>query len=580
MSKQNISPVDGGDLVVKSLLKEGITKIFGLVGGELLRIYDAIERYGREEGIDTVMVRHEQAAGHMADAWARATGELGVCLGTAGPGVAHLVPAVAAAWADSIPILVIGAQIARMFDDTGILQGGLDQMKLMEPITKLQISVEEPYEIPKAIQRAIKAAMSGRRGPVFLEFRETALVRKASEEDLKNVLNPEQYRPVNNPVGNPDEIKKAIEILKTAKKPLIVAGGGVHASDASKELKKLSTTYKIPCGTSINGVGTIDIRSETYVGSYLVANAYRKAAAEADVVMSFGSKWDYTIIYGAPPIWNSNAKVIQNDIDPEMIGRNRKLSAAIIGDAKAVINQILAEMEISLPKEKITEWTEWNAYLTEVRKNDALAIEKLLKFDKLPMKPERLVYEVLDSVKCDTQLVIDGGDIAAFTFGLISNFPRDPRTLYWPLTMGHLGTGIPHAIGAQIAHPDKQVVVINGDGSFMFNVQELDTAVRLNLPIIVIVANNCAWGMIKSKQKGELKKRYCDVDLPPTNYAEIAKGFGCYGEKIEKPEDIKPAIQRAIDSKKPAVIDVDMAFETPIAMKVIGTLKKNRGLYG
>jgi acetolactate synthase-1/2/3 large subunit len=296
--------------------------------------------------------------------------------------------------------------------------------------------------------------------------------------------------------------------------------------------------------------------------------------------MSFGAKWDYTILYGAPPIWNPNAKIIQNDIDPEMIGRNRKVSVAIIGDAKAVLHQLLAEMEKSLPKEKITEWTEWNTYLADIRKNDALAIQKLLKYEKLPMKPERLAYEVLDSIKHDSQLVIDGGDIAVFTFGLISNFPRDPRTLYFPLTMGHLGTGIPHAIGAQIANPDKQVVVINGDGSFMFNVQELDTAVRLNLPIIIIVANNCAWGMIKSKQKGEFKKRYCDVDLPPTNYAEIAKGFGCYGEKIEKPEDIKPAIQRAIESKKPAVIDVDIAFETPIAMKVIGNLKKNRGLYG
>jgi len=580
MSKQNANPLDGGDLVVKSLLKEGITKIFGLVGGELLRIYDAIERYGREEGIDTVMVRHEQAAGHMADAWARATGKLGVCLGTAGPGVTHLVPAVATAWADSIPLLVIGAQIARMFDDTGILQGGLDQMKLMEPITKAQISVEEPYEIPRAVQRAIKVAMSGRRGPVFLEFRETALVRKASEDDLKNILEPEQYRPMNRPVGNPDAIKAAIKLLKTAKNPLIVAGGGIHASSASTELKKLSTTYKIPCGTSINGVGTIDIRSETYVGSYLVANAYRKAVSEADVVISFGAKWDYTILYGAPPIWNPNAKIIQNDIDPEMIGRNRKVSVAIIGDAKAVINQLLAEMEQALPKEKISEWSEWNSYLSDLRKNDALAIQKLLKYEKLPMKPERFAYEVLDSIKHDSQLVIDGGDIAVFTFGLISNFPRDPRTLYFSLTMGHLGTGIPYAIGAQIANPDKQVVVINGDGSFMFNVQELDTAVRLNLPIIIIIANNCAWGMIKSKQKGEFKKRYCDVDLPPTNYAEIAKGFGCYGEKIEKPEDIKPAIQRAIESKKPAVLDVDIAFETPIAMKVIGNLKKNRGLYG
>ncbi len=580
MSNKNANPLDGGDLVVKSLLKEGITKIFGIVGGELLRIYDAIERYGREEGIDTVMVRHEQGAGHMADAWARATGKLGVCLGTAGPGVTHLVPAVAVAWADSIPLLVIGAQIGRMFDDTGILQGGLDQMKLMEPITKAQISVEEPYEIPRAVQRAIKVAMSGRRGPVFLEFRETALVRKASEDDLKNILEPVQYRPIDRPVGNPNSIKAAIEILKTAKNPLIVAGGGIHASDASAELKKLSTTYKIPCGTSINGVGAIDIRSETYVGSYLVANAYRKAVSEADVVISFGAKWDYSILFGAPPIWNPNAKIIQNDIDPEMIGRNRKVSVAIIGDAKVVINQLLAEMEQSLPKEKISGWSEWNSYLSDLRKNDALAVQKLLKYEKLPMKPERFAYEVLDSITHDTQLVIDGGDIAVFTFGLISNFPRDPRTLYFPLTMGHLGTGIPHAIGAQIANPDKQVVCINGDGSFMFNVQELDTAVRLNLPIIIIIANNCAWGMIKSKQKGEFKKRYCDVDLPPTNYAEIAKGFGCYGEKIEKPEDIKPAIQRAIESKKPAVLDVDIAFETPIAMKVIGNLKKNRGLYG
>jgi len=233
MSKQNL---DGGDLLVKCLLKEGITTIFGLVGGELLRIYDAIERYGREEGIDTVMVRHEQAGGHMADAWARATGDIGVCLGTAGPGVTHLVPAIAVANADSIPMLVIGAQIARMFDDTGILQGGLDQMALMRPITKLQISVEDPYEIPHAVQRAIKTALTGRPGPVFLELRETALVRKATEADLKKILDPEKYRPVYRPTGNPEVIKTAIDVLKNSKKPLIVAGGGVMHQMPLKKL--------------------------------------------------------------------------------------------------------------------------------------------------------------------------------------------------------------------------------------------------------------------------------------------------------------------------------------------------------
>ena len=572
--------LDGGDLLVKCLVKEGITKVFGIVGGELTRIYDAIERWGREEGIDTVMVRHEQAGGHMADGWARATGELGVCLGTAGPGVTHLVPAVAAAWADSIPMLVIGAQIARMFDNTGILQGGLDQITLMKPITKMQISVEDPYEIPKAVQIAIKTAMSGRRGPVFLELRETALVRHADEQDLKKIVEPEKYRPAYRPSGNPETIKAAVDILKNANKPIIVAGGGVNASGAFEELRKLSETYNIPVGTTINGIGSFDIRKKTYIGSLLLINAFRKAANEADVVISFGCKWDYTVVYGADPLWNQNQKIIQVDIDPKEIGKNRPIAVGIVGDAKAVMLQFLSEMENSLPKEKVTEWEEWASNLTDLRKNDAQGIQKMLKYDKLPMKPERMVYEVLDFVSADTQIVLDGGDIAVFTYGLISNFPREPRSFYYPISMGHLGTGIPHAIGAQMAKPDKLVVCISGDGSFLFNVQELDTAVRLNLPIIIVVANNSCWGMIKSKLKGQYKKRYCDVDFPPTNYAKIAKGFGCYGEKIDKPEDIRPALQRAIDSKKPAVIDIDIAFETPLAMQFLALYKKRMGLYG
>jgi len=569
----------GGDLVVECLLNEGINKIFGIVGGELLRIYDAIERWGREEGIDTVMMRHEQAGGHAADAWARGTGDIGVCLGTAGPGVTHLVPAVAAAWADSIPLLVIGAQIARMFDDTGILQGGLDQMKLMEPITKEQISVEEPYEIPKAVQRAMKTAMSGRKGPVFLEFRETALVRDAKEKYFKEIVPPENYRPIHKPSGNPESIKSAIELLKEAEKPLLIAGGGTIASGASESFRLLSQQYRIPAGTTINGIGAISNDKDTYIGSYLTANAFRTAASQADVVISFGAKWDYTLLYGAPPIWNQDQKIVQIDIDPTVIGKNRPTEVPIIGDAETVIKQLLSLMEKELPKDKITLWEEWNTYLRELKEADKQNIEKILKSDKLPMKPQRLAWEVLDFIEPDTQFVLDGGDIAVFTFGLLSNKTRNPRCTYYPITMGHLGTGIPHAIGAQIAKPNKLVVCLTGDGSFMFNVQDLDTAVRLNLPIIVVVANNSCWGMIKSNQKNNLNKRYCDVDFPQTNYAEIAKGFGCYAEKVKKPDDLKPALLRAKNSGKPSVIDVEIAFETPPAMKIVGLYKKSKGLF-
>ncbi|MHA1297342.1 MAG: thiamine pyrophosphate-binding protein, partial [Promethearchaeota archaeon] len=441
--------LDGGDLVVKCLLNEGVSKIFGIVGGELLRIYDAIHRWGREAGIDTIMVRHEQAGGHMADAWARATGNIGVCMGTLGPGVTHLVPAVAAANSDSIPLIVIGAQIGRMFEDTGILQGGVDQIALMRPITKAQIQVEEPNEIPKAIQRAFKLALSGRRGPVYLEFRETALVRKASEEDLKKIVEPEKYRPQRRPYGNPEDIKKAIEVLKTAEKPIIVAGGGAIASEASNELIKLSETYSIPAGTTINGIGSINSSHKTFLDSYLISNAYRTAASEADVVLSLGCKWDYSILYGAAPIWNPNQKIIQVDIDPSEIGKNRPAEVSIIGDCKAVILQLLEEMEKNLPKQKITQWSEWNNYLQEIKKRDIKQIEVLLKSKKMPMKPERLAFEVLDFIPNDAQLVLDGGDIVVFTFKYINYKPRPPRSTFYPISMGHLGIGIPYAISVK-----------------------------------------------------------------------------------------------------------------------------------
>ncbi|MFX1531702.1 MAG: thiamine pyrophosphate-binding protein [Promethearchaeota archaeon] len=572
--------LNGGDLTVKILLQEGVSKIFGIVGGELLKIYDAIERWGREQGIDTVMVRHEQAGGHMADAWARATGEIGVCLGTVGPGVTHLVPAVATANADSIPLLVIGAQIGRMFEDTGILQGGIDQIALMKPITKAQIQVEEPNEIPKALQKAIRIALSGRRGPVYIEFRETALVRNVIEDVNKKVLSPEKYMSFNRPNGGIEDIKLAVEILKNAKKPLIIAGGGVIASEASDELILLSETYIIPSGTTINGIGSIGSEKKTFLDSYLINASYRTAASEADVVISFGCKWDYSLFYGAPPLWNQDQKVIQIDIDPKEMGKNRPITVGIIGDCKAVLNQLLHEMEENLPKNKITEWTEWNNYLQEIKQNQLTSNLKLLDSKKNPMKPERLIYELFDFIPDDAQVVLDGGDIVVFSYKFINHKPRPPRSTFFPISMGHLGIGIPYSIAVKIAKPEKLVVCLTGDGSFLFNVQELETAVRLNLPIIIVIANNCAWGMIKSNQKKAFGKRYCDVDFPPINYSEIARGFGCYGEKVEKPEDIKYAIQRAIDSKKPSVIDVEIAFETPTPMRFLAQYKKNMGLFG
>ena len=582
--------LDGGDLLIRCLLNEGVKYIFGITGGELLRIYDAVYRFGRDEGIDTIMVRHEQNGAHAADAYARATGEIGVCMGTVGPGVMHLIPAVASAWADSIPLLVIGAQVAKIFDNTGIIQGYIDQIAVMKPITKLQISVEEPSEIPEAVQRAIKTALSGRRGPVYLEFRETALIRTASEDDLKKIQDPNKYRQKHRPKAKDEDIKAIVNLLKVAEKPLIIAGGGVIASEASEELIKLSTNYMIPAGTTVNGVGSISrewvryqgsgFDKNTFVGSMLTVNALRTAASNADIVLSFGCKWDYTTLFGDAPFWKKNQKIIQVDIDPKEIGKNRPAEVGIVADAKSVLNQLLLEMENSLPKEKITEWSEWNDYLQEFYKGELKQIEKFLKSEKKPIQPQRLVLEIYNFFPPETIYIIDGGDIMAFSHMYVSYFSRFPRSYLYPTAMGHLGVGLPYAIGAKLAKPNNPVVTITGDGSFLFSAQELDTAVRYNLPIICIISNNSCWSMIKGNQKLNYDKRYCDTDLPPTDYAKIAESYGCYAERVVNPEDLRGAFQRAIDSNKPAVIDVEVAFEINPARKIFDLYKKSKGLYG
>jgi acetolactate synthase-1/2/3 large subunit len=232
------------------------------------------------------------------------------------------------------------------------------------------------------------------------------------------------------------------------------------------------------------------------------------------------------------------------------------------------------------PKNKLTEWTEWNDYLQETRETQLNSNLKVLESKKLPMKPERLVYEIFDFIPKDAQIVLDGGDIVVFSYKFINHKPRSPRSTFFPISMGHLGVGIPYSIAVKMAKPEKLVICLTGDGSFLFNIQELETAVRLKLPIIILIANNCAWGMIKSNQKKTYKKRYCDVDFPLIDYSDIAKGFGCYGERIENPDELRNAIQRAIDSGKPAVIDVAIAFETPTPMRFLAQYKKNKGLFG
>ncbi|NVM02992.1 MAG: thiamine pyrophosphate-binding protein [Candidatus Helarchaeota archaeon] len=571
MSNENLKENEkqllvGGDLVVKSLQAEGIRYIFGLVGGELLTIYDAVYRWGREENINTIMFRHEQAAAHAADAWSRVSDAPGVCMGTVGPGATHMVPAVAAANSDNIPMIVIAPSKMEDLDDKFSFQSGLDQISLFRPITKYQKKVRKAKDIPDAIRKAFRQALGGRPGPVFLEITKDALYEKTDRPI--EILSPECYRCTGKSGADPALIQTAVDLLLDSQNPVLIAGGGVINAEAWAELQELSDYLKIPALTTIMGIGSISSDKDTFLGITLNAPAAQSAIQEADLALACGSKLSYTVAYGMPPLWKKHTKIIQIDIDPTILGRARKVDLPILGDCKLVLEQILEEVKKRTGKRETSEWVK---SLINVRKKNIETINKRALKPKTPMRPETFLKNVLENLDKDAIIVLDGGDISLYsTLQLDFYKPRPPKSTLMSAGMGHLGTCIPYAIGCKLAQPEKQVAIICGDGSFLFNVQELETAVRINTPFLCFIANNSAWGMIKTNQKFNFGKRFIDTDLDmKTNYAEIAKGFGCFAERITDPNEIKPAIQRGIESNLPCVFDIVIAYMVPEIRKVL-----------
>ena len=551
----NGKKIKGGDVLVKCLLEENVKYIFGIIGGQLCTIYDAIYRWGREKGIDTIMFRHEQAAAHAADAWARVTNTPGVCMGTVGPGATHLLPGVAAAWSDNIPIITLVAQMHSRDIDRFMYQSGLDQITMFKPITKYQKTVRKIQEIPDAVHKAFREATGGRPRPVLLELQEDALIEEIEEEKI-SILSKDQYRAIAKPAVDNQLIKDSLDLLINAKKPLIISGGGVGQAGAWNELQEFAEYMQIPVITTNMGIGTISYQSKCHLG--LSVGAYQKMGSEADVVLSLGNKFSFILGHGAEPVWDDSQILIQVDIDPGMIGRNKPVTLGIVGDCKLFLTQILEEVK----KTKRIEKREWLEKLIESKKKNSEMLKKAASNDRVPITLDRMVKEVLEYIDEDAILIIDGGNICGGVYRQIDLYKdRKPLSTLRSVGMGHLGTSVPYGIGAKLAKPDKQVITFSGDGSFMINIQDLETAVRLGLNnLIYIVANNNAWGMLKSVQQFMFDKRYIDVDLPDFNYAACAESFGCYGEVVTDPNELKPALERAKNSGKPAVIDVKTKY--------------------
>ena len=539
----------GGEVLAKCLLEEKVRYVFGVPGDQLYPLLDSVHT---STGIDFITFRHEQAAAHAADAWARTTGEPGVCLGTVGPGAADLVPGVYAAFADSIPMIVLCAQNQswRINPDHGSTQG-LDQLNLFRPITKWGATVSHWQRIPHLVHWAFREAISGRPGPVFLDIPADVLYLKCEDTTLEDgIVARDRYRMTRPPIGNPDLIAKAANMLLNSEFPLIHAGNGVLLSDASEELIALAEHLQAPVTTSVAAKGAIP---EDHPLS-LIPTSFGAIGAQcqSDLVLLVGGRLGDYDFWGRAPGWGDCAdqKLIQIDIAPEMIAHNRIVDLAIVGDAKSTLSEILKLVK-SKPKAKPRPDM---INCREAQDNWLVDFIEQSKSDKVPIHPLRMVQEIRDFFPRDAISIVDGGNIVLWTMYL--NRIYQPRTFLYPSDSGHLGVGTGYAIGSKLAQPDKEVYVISGDGAFMFNAQELETARRLGTAFTIAIANDRAYGMIKAGQKGLYEGRYVGVDFVDVRYDKIAEAMGCFGLRVEKPEDIAPALQKAKDSNLPAVLDI------------------------
>jgi acetolactate synthase-1/2/3 large subunit len=426
----------------------------------------------------------------------------------------------------------------------------LDQVPLMAPITKWAALVSDVRRMPHLAQIAFRTAVSGRPGPVYLDLPSDVLCDKL-DTDAYPVLSPERYRATTPSVADERMIHKAAEMIAKADLLLIHPGGGVLSSGAWQELKELAEYLSAPVTTTLSARGIIpEDHPLCLIPSGLGAIT---AQTTADLVLLVGSRLGDIDFWGRPPFWGEVGKqrFIQIDIEPQNIGLNRPVDLALVGDAKATLHALLKAVK------KQTKPRRETPQLKEARQAQKTWLDGWKEgahSHDVPIHPLRLMREVREFFPREAICAVDGGNTAVWAF--YQNRIYEPRSFLWAADSGHLGTGVPYAIGAKLARPKTPVYCITGDGSFGFNAMEMETAAREKLPIIVIIANDKAWGMIKGGQKLVYQERYCGVDFSDARYDKLAESLGCYGERVTKPAQIKPALKRAVNSGLPAVLDV------------------------
>ncbi len=540
----------GGQLVAKMLKKENVKHLFTLSGLHVAPIYAGCV----EEGIAIIDTRHEQAAAHAADAYARLTRGIGIAVVTAGPGVTDALTGVANAFLANSPMILLGGAAPISNQSRGSLQE-IPQIELFQKITKWSDRVPKTDLIPSYFAKAYRTALTGRPGPVFLELAFDVLCDFADEECLTPVTN---YRTDARIAPDPRKIEQAAALLARAERPAMICGGSVYWDDATAALKAFCDKTGIPVFLNGAGRGCLPAEHPSFF-----QHTRKDALTFADVVVVVGTPFDFRLNYGGEPTFGADSKIIQIDIDPTEIGRNRAVEVGMVSDVGLAFEQLT----LALPK------VDRSAQLAKLRESEKKKVANIAKWftDDKPIHHYRLAKEINDVAHAsgDPMFICDGGNYVAMAAKVLE--VKKPGRWLDPGALGCLGVGAPFALAAKTLHPDRTIWVIQGDGSFGFNGFDFETAIRFKLPMICVVGNDAAWGQIRIPQVQMFGADKSPATLlAPTRYDEIVKAMGGWGELVTEPSQIRGALERAVRSNTVACVNVMLDPAAPETSGAMG----------
>lgn len=538
----------GAAILMECLKREGVEVIFGYPGGAVLDLYHEMRNHPQ---LHHVLVRHEQGAAHAADGYARASGKVGCCIATSGPGATNTVTGIATAFADSIPMVVITGQVHTHLIGNDAFQE-VDIVGITRPCTKHNYLVKDLTQLPRIIREAFHLARSGRPGPVLIDFPKDLMTKKTKfvwpEEVRMRTYNP-TYKP------NLNQLRRVADLVCKAESPVIIAGGGVISSDASQLLRYVANTYQIPVTCTLMGLGAISTLDPLYIGMLGMHGTYtaNKAVSNADLILAIGCRFDDRVT-GRLDKFGKKAKIVHIDIDPTSIRKNVEVDVPVVGHiypALQELSEILAAKLENDPvnfKEKHQSWLD---VLYGWRKAHPLFYYT----PKEALRPQ----QVLEAVRCilndEYIITTEVGQNQMWAAQFLAF--KEPRTLITSGGLGTMGYGLPAAIGAQIAFPDKTVIDVAGDASIQMNIQELMTAVANNLPVKVLILNNQYMGMVRQWQEFFYEKNYAHTNMEAQpDFVKLAEAYGAEGYRIKNKEELKTVLPKALTSKHAAIIDV------------------------